>query len=152
VFEDLVRHRVREFDVASDIESKPSVSPLRCDRTARIHNDQLRAIAHTLENVMEEDRVRFARVRSPQDDQVGLFGLLIRARAAARSENRRQTGDAGSVSGTVTAIDVVAADNGAREFLRQEIQLVRRFRAAEQTKSVGSALLDGECYSSRGAV
>src|ERR1700737_3256708 len=63
LFEYLVSHRVGELDVGSDIESKPSVSPLRRNRTARIYNDQVRAIAHALENVMEEDRVRFARVR-----------------------------------------------------------------------------------------
>jgi hypothetical protein len=91
--------------------------------------------------VVKKDRMRFARVRSPQDNQVGIFDLLIGARATACSENRRQTGDARSVSSTVTAVDVVAADNGACELLRQKVQLVGRFRAAKQAESIGSATL-----------
>ena len=76
---------------------------------------------------MEEDRMCLTRVRTPQNDQVGFFDLLVRARTAARSKNRRQTGDAWSMSGTVAAIDVVAADYGPREFLREKIQFVGRF-------------------------
>ena len=66
---------------------------------------------------MEEDRVRLARIRSPQDDQVSLLDLLVGVRAAACSEDRRQTGDARSMSGAVAAVDVVATDDRARELL-----------------------------------
>ena len=56
---------------------------------------------------MEEDGVRLAGIRSPEQNDIGVFRLAIRAGAAARTENRRQTGDAGGVSSSVTAIDVV---------------------------------------------
>ena len=56
---------------------------------------------------------------APEDDEVRLLDLAIRARPAARSEDRRQTDDAGGVSGAVAAVDVVAADHGARELLRE---------------------------------
>ena len=83
---------------------------------------------------MEEDRVRLARVRSPQDDDVGLLDFPIGAGAAARSEDRRQTDDAGSVSGAVAAVDVVVAEDRASELLREEVHLVRRVRAAEDSE------------------
>ena len=81
--------------------------------------------------MVEEDRVRFASVRTPQDDQIGLFQLAIGTRAASRSEDRRQTDDAGSVSGAVTAVNIVTADYRASEFLRHKIHLVRRLRATK---------------------
>jgi hypothetical protein len=56
---------------------------------------------------MKKDRVRFPRVGTPQQDDLRVFRFAIRTGAAARSEDRRQTGDAGSVSSPVTAIDVV---------------------------------------------
>jgi hypothetical protein len=59
----------------------------------------------------------FAGVRTPQKDDVRLFDFAIGACSASRSENRRQTGDAGSVSSTVATIDVVATDDRARKFL-----------------------------------
>jgi hypothetical protein len=88
---------------------------------------------------MKKDRMRLSRIRTPKDDQVGLGDLLIRARAAARSEYRRQTGDAGSVSGAVAAVDIIAPHDSARELLREKIQFVGRLGAAEQAESVRSA-------------
>ena len=40
------------------------------------------AVPDALQHVVEEDRVRFARVRAPQDDQVGVFRLPVGAGAA----------------------------------------------------------------------
>ena len=60
---------------------------------------------------MEEDRMGFPRVRSPQQNNVGVFNFLIRTCSAARSEYRRQTDDAGGVSGAVAAVDVVRAED-----------------------------------------
>ncbi len=81
--------------------------------------------------MVEEDRVRFASVRTPQDDQIGLFQLAIGTRAASRSKDRRQTDDAGSVSGTIAAINIVATDDQASKLLCHEVHLVRRLRATE---------------------
>ena len=73
---------------------------------------------------MKEDRMRLARVRSPEDDQVGLFDLPIRAGAAPGTKYRRQTGDARSVSRPVATVYVVAADGDADELLCEKVQLV----------------------------
>ena len=129
---DFAGHGVGQRNIAAHVESQPNVSPLRSDSTARVDDDQPRPIANRFENVVEEDRMRFARIGSPQNDQVGLFDFLVRSCAATRSEDRRQTGDAGSVSGAVTAIDVVAADNDAGKLLAQEIQFVGCLGAAEE--------------------
>src|ERR1700674_297593 len=64
-------------------------------------------------------------------------------RAAPGPEHRRQTGDAGSVSGPVAAIDVVAADDAACDILREVIQFVGRLRAAEEAEGVWAAV--GDC-------
>lgn len=71
--------------------------------------------------------MRRTRVRSPEEDEIRVLGLLVAAGAATRSKNCRQTDDARSVSRSVTAVDIVVAEGDARELLRQEIQLVRRF-------------------------
>src|SRR5436309_3185362 len=56
----------------------------------------------------------------------------------SRSAYRRQPGDAGGVSRPVAAVDVVAADDGPRELLSDEIRLVRALRAAEETERAGT--------------
>jgi hypothetical protein len=102
--------------------------------------------------MMEEDRVRLTRVRSPQQDQLRLFSLLVRAGATARAEYRRQPGDAGRVSRTVAAVDVVAADDAPRKLLSDEVRLVRALRAAEETEGAGTVPVHDAPQSGRGAV
>ena len=85
--------------------------------------------------------MRFARIRTPKYNEVGLIDLLIRASPASSSKNRRQTGDAWSVSSTVTAVDVVASDDHARELLGKEVQLVGRLGATEEAERVGPTCL-----------
>src|SRR5262245_59896458 len=93
---------------------------------------------------MEEDRVRFARVRAPQDDEVGIFRLTIGAGAATCSEHSRQTDDARSVSSSVAAVDVVAAHHVPGELLGHVVHLVGGLRAAEHAERLGRVLLRGE--------
>src|SRR5207237_5967102 len=100
------------------------------------------AAVEGLEHVMEEDRVGLAGVRTPQDDEVRILNLLVRARAAAGPEYRRQTDDAGSMSGAVTGVDVVAADDLAGELLGQIVHLVGRLRAGKHAEGIGSMALD----------
>jgi hypothetical protein len=81
--------------------------------------------------MMKKDRVRFPGVGAPKQDDVGIFRFTIRTGAAARPEDRRQTGDAGRVSSSVTAIDIVCPHHGADKLLRRVVQLVRGLGAAE---------------------
>jgi hypothetical protein len=87
--------------------------------------------------------MRFARVRSPQQDDVGVFNFRVRTGAATRSEYRRQTDDAGGVSSSVAAVDVVTAHHYPSEFLGQKIHLVGRLRATEKPKAPWTVLLHG---------
>src|SRR5258708_27426636 len=80
--------------------------------------------------------MRLARVRAPEKDDVGVLNLTIRARAASRAEDRRQTDDARRVSRAVAAVDVVAADDAACELLREIVHLVGRLRTAEQPEAL----------------
>ena len=123
--DDLARHRVRERDVGADVEPEPGVGPLGRAGAARVDDVQARAVVHGLQDVVEEDRMRFTGVRAPQEDDIGLLDLLVRAGTAPRPEHCRQTDDAGSVSGAVAAVDVVRADGDPSELLRHEVHLVR---------------------------
>ena len=87
--------------------------------------------------MVEKDRVRLTGVRTPQHDQLGFRNLAVRTGTAAQPEDCRQTDDAGSVSSAVAAIDIIASDHGTNEFLRDIVQLVRRFRATEHSERLG---------------
>ena len=52
------------------------------------------SVPDALEDVVKEDRMRVAGVRSPQQDEIGVLDFLVRARASARAKCRRQTDDA----------------------------------------------------------
>jgi hypothetical protein len=88
---------------------------------------------------MEENRMRLAGVRAPEKNYIRLFHFAIGTRSAARAEYRRQTGDARRVSSPVAAIDVVATDYGANEFLRGIVQLIGRFGTTEHSKCARAA-------------
>jgi hypothetical protein len=75
--DDLPADRVRERDVAADVEAEPDVRPLGAARPARVDRVQAGAVADAAEEVMEEDRMRLAGVAAPQDDQVRFLGLTI---------------------------------------------------------------------------
>src|SRR5205823_3388570 len=62
--DDLAPNGIRERDVGTDVEPEPQVGPLRRRRAPRVDDDELRAVADRLEDMVEEDRVRLARVRA----------------------------------------------------------------------------------------
>src|SRR5580700_6521744 len=97
--------------------------------------------------MMKENRMRFPRVRAPQQDDVGVFNFAIRASPAACSEYRRQTGDAGGMSSPVAAVNVVGAHDTASEFLRRVVQFVSSLGATEHAKVPRIVFLNGfaEC-------
>jgi len=84
-----------------------------------INHIKFSTVVNTLQQVMEKNRVRFPRVRSPQQDDVCIFNLAIRTCAASRPEYRRQTGDARGMSSSIAAINVVGTHDAANEFLRR---------------------------------
>jgi hypothetical protein len=84
--------------------------------------------------MVKENRMRFPRIRTPQQDDVGLLYFPVRACAATRSEYRRQTGDAGCVSSPVTAINIVRTHHGADEFLCRIVQFVGGFGTTEHAE------------------
>jgi hypothetical protein len=91
--------------------------------------------------VVKKDGVSLARVRAPQNDEVGVLYLAIRTRPPSCTKDRRQTGDAGGVSSAITTVDVVGAHDGPGELLGKKIQLVRRLRAAKHSKALWSVTL-----------
>src|SRR5579863_47751 len=93
--------------------------------------------------MVEEDRVRVASVRSPKQDHICVFNFRIRACSSPCSEYRRQTGDAGGVSSTITAINVVGTHDAANEFLRRIVQFVGGLGATEHAEVPGIIFIDG---------
>src|SRR5207249_847127 len=135
-------HRVCQRNVAPHFESQPNIGPLRRTRPPRIDHAQLRAVANPFQYVMEENRVRLARVRAPKQNYVRLFDFAVRTRPAPRPENRRQTDDARGVSSPVATVDVVRADHRAHEFLSHVVQLIGGLRATEHAARARPVFLD----------
>jgi hypothetical protein len=75
--DDLAPYRVREGDVAPDVEPQPRVGPGGAARPARVDRVEAGAPPDAAEEVVEEDRVGLARVRSPEDDEVRLLDLAV---------------------------------------------------------------------------
>jgi len=127
--DDLPAGRVGQRYVRADVDAEPEAGPLGGAGAAGIDGDEAGAVAHPLEDVVKEDGMGLAGVGAPEDDQVGLFGLAVRAGAASGSEDRRQTDDARGVSSAVAGVDVVGADNLAGELLGEVVDLVCRLGA-----------------------
>src|SRR6266850_7097278 len=102
--------------------------------------------------MMEENRMCLPGVGSPEKNHIGFFNLLVGVRAAACSENHRQTGDARGVSSTVATIDIVTSHDDARELLRHKVHLVRRLRATEQPERLRSTLIDRGFQTAHGPI
>jgi hypothetical protein len=92
--------------------------------------------------MVEENRVGFSRVRSPQKNGIRVFDLAIRTSPTACSENRRQTGDAGGMSSAVATVDVIRPHDAANEFLRRVVQFVGGLRATEHAKVTRIVFVD----------
>ncbi len=99
--------------------------------------------------MMKKDRMRLTGIRSPKHNHVRFFGLTVGTGAAARPKHSRQTGDAGGMSSSIAAINIVRAHDGADKFLGNIIQLVSGLGAAEHAKvtRIASGKGSSECRS-----
>ena len=134
--DDLAGDRVGQGDVGTDVDAKPQVGELRRRRTPRVDAVHLRPVVQPLHQVVEEDGVRFTRIRTPQENHVGVLDFLVRDRSATRSEHCRQTDDRRSVSSSVAGVDVVRPHHHACELLGEEVDFVRRLRAREHAERI----------------
>jgi hypothetical protein len=140
--DDLARHRVGERDVTADVQAQPHVGPLGRRSPSRVDHVEPGPAPDSLQQMMEPDGVRGARVRSPEEHDVRVLDLAVGARASTRAEYRRQTDDARRVSCPVATVDVVGAERDTGELLREEVHLVGGLRAAEDAERVGPAGID----------
>jgi hypothetical protein len=81
----------------------------------------------------------FAGIRAPQKDYVRFLDFSVGTGAAPCPKNRRQTGDAWGVSSPVAGIDVIAADDGADEFLGGVVQFIGGFGTTEHAEGARAA-------------
>ena len=147
--DDLPGHGVGQGDVGAHMQGQVHVGETGRRSHPGVGHEQLRPPALGLDDVMEEDRVGFPGVGTPEDDHVGVLDLLVGTGTATRPEHCRQTDDAGSVSGAVTGVDVVRADGHPHELLGHEVDLVGRLRAREHARRIGAARLDGPAETGR---
>ena len=77
VRDDLARDRVRQRDVGADVDPEPKIGERRRLGPARIDHDQPRPVLEPAQDVVEEDGVRGAGVRPPQQHEVGVLDLLV---------------------------------------------------------------------------
>ena len=75
--DDLAADGVGQRDVGADIDAQPNIGPLGRLGTARVNAVDAGALMNAFEDVMEEDRVGVARVRTPQNDQVRGLDLFV---------------------------------------------------------------------------
>src|SRR5579883_1604728 len=146
---DFTSDGIGENDIGADIECGPHICPLNRARSSRIDSEETRTILYPLQKMMKENRMRFARIRSPEEDHIRFFDLLVGVRTTACTEYRRQTGDARGMSSTVAAVDIVAADHHAGKLLGDVVHLVRRLRAAEHAERRTTVLFDHRFESPR---
>jgi hypothetical protein len=60
--------RVGERNVGADVETEPPIRPLRARGPARVDDVELGTVTNAPQDMMEEDRVRLARIRSPEQN------------------------------------------------------------------------------------
>ena len=132
--DDLARDRVRQRDVGADVEPEPQVGPLRRRRAPRVDDHQLRALCTAFSTWWKKIGCASRAFEPQRTIRSASRSLLVGARTAACTEHRRQTDDAGRVSGSVTAVDVVGVQGDPGELLRGVVQLVRGLRAAEEAR------------------
>jgi hypothetical protein len=75
--DDLTRDGVGQRDVGADVQPQPAIRPLGRAGASRIDNVQPGPIADGFEDVQEEDGMRLARIRTPENDEVGLLDLTV---------------------------------------------------------------------------
>ena len=120
-------HGIGQGDVRSHVESQPQVGPSGGLAVPGIDAEKARPAADRPDNPVEENRMSGPGVGSPQDHHLGVIHLLVGTGSPPGSEDRRQTGDAGSVSGSVAGIYVVGAHHHPSELLCQIVGLVGGF-------------------------
>src|SRR5215467_1569129 len=74
---DFTGDRIGQRDIGAHIDAEPSMGPFGRTGSARIDDIELGAVLYAFEQVVEENRMRFASIRSPKQDDVGLFDLAI---------------------------------------------------------------------------
>jgi len=75
--DDLPPNRVRQGDIAADIEAEPRVGPLGRARPTWVDRVEASPLPDAAEEVVEEDRMRLPGIAAPEDDQIGVLDLTV---------------------------------------------------------------------------
>jgi hypothetical protein len=134
--DDFPANGVGDDDVGANIETKPCICPARRTGSSRVNREEPGPVSYPFEQMVEKNRVGFPGVGTPEQNDFGVFDLLVRIRSATDPKNCRQTDDAWGVSGSIATIDVVASHDHTDELLGGVVHLVGGFRATEDAKGV----------------
>jgi hypothetical protein len=69
-------HRIRQGDVRTDVDSQPHIGPAGRLASPGVDAVQAGTVVDSLEEMMEKDGMRRARVRTPEEDDIGVLDLL----------------------------------------------------------------------------
>ncbi len=106
--------------------------------TARVDDDQLRALAQTLLHARREDRMRVGRVGADHDDHVGLLDRDEILRAGGGAEGRLQAVAGRRVADPGAGVDIVVAEGGAHQLLDEVCLLVGAARGGDAADRVAA--------------
>ena len=109
----------REVDIGAAVRAVDRLGP------ARIDDDELRALANAAFHHRAEHRMAFGGIRADHHDDVRLQHRIEVLARSTRPNRGREPELGWRVADTRTVVDVVVAERGAHEFLRQEDFLVR---------------------------
>jgi len=137
------RHGVGERNIGTNVYSEPQIGELGRRRSSGIDGEHFGTLRKPLQDVVEIDRVRIPRIRSPQQNKISVFHLGVRRGSATGSKHCRQTDDARCVSSSVTGVNIVRTHSSTHKFLCRVIHFVGALRTTEETECLMSAVVDG---------
>ena len=141
--DDRVRHRVQQRDVRPRPDGEVTGGVVGQLDAPRIDDDQACAATGGLLDSRADDRMVLGRVRARTPGSCGRVSMSSKelvARPAPSMPLQRR--GARRVADARAAVDVVGADDRARELLRQVVVLVRRAGRAEHADAVGAVAVD----------
>ena len=109
---------------------------------AEIRDDELLAVEFVgALHAGGEHRMTLGGVAADDDDEAGLRDVCDGTGIAAVAHGAEQPGGGGRLAIARTIIDVIRADDGAREFLHQIAFLVRAFRRRDEGEGIRAVVV-----------
>ena len=124
LFNNDVANGVEQRDIRAVLQRDVHVGDARGFNLARVADDDFRPVAFGVNDVIRHDRVGIRRVVTEDKHQVGVINLRDGITHGAVTDRLVQTCNRRAVSDASAAVDVIGANNGAREFLHHVVGFI----------------------------